>query len=269
MSILLGKLLLLAMLGQAEPLTADAIMAKVAANQDLADKLRSEYTYKQHVHIVTRKTNKNVMREEASDYDVLPAPEGTKKTLRCLTGRYWHKGKYIEFRGEPVPDADSVDGSLVHNLREDLSSDKSKDGLARDLFPLTTEEQSNYQFTLAGQDTMKGRDVYRIEFKPKNKDEVEWAGEAFIDMAEFQPLYVRTNLSHRIPFFVRAVLGTDLPGIGFSVDYQRQPDGVWFPVSFGTEFRLRALLFVNRNISVSLHNTAFKHANSQSAMPQP
>src|ERR1700731_3036662 len=55
-----------------------------------------------------------------------------------------------------------------------------------------------------------------------------------------------------IPVFVRTLLGTDLPGLGFNVEYRRFDDGVWFPVSFGTEFRLRAVFFINRDITVSL-----------------
>ncbi len=36
-------------------LTADAIMARVAANQDNSEELRKEYVYKQRIHIVTHK----------------------------------------------------------------------------------------------------------------------------------------------------------------------------------------------------------------------
>lgn len=38
-----------------DPFTADAIMARVAANQDRAEVLRKEYVYRQHVHILTHK----------------------------------------------------------------------------------------------------------------------------------------------------------------------------------------------------------------------
>ena len=36
-----------------EPLTAEVIMARVAANQDRSDTLRKQYVYCQHIHIVT------------------------------------------------------------------------------------------------------------------------------------------------------------------------------------------------------------------------
>jgi hypothetical protein len=77
---------------------------------------------------------------------------------------------------------------------------------------------------------------------------------------------VFTKLSRKIPFFVRTALGTDLPGVGFSVTYKRQPDGVWFPASFGTEFRLKAVFFIKRDISVSLQNSGFEHTHVDSTL---
>ena len=77
-------------------------------------------------------------------------------------------------------------------------------------------------------------------------------------MNEFEPVVVYTKMSRKIPIAVRILLGTNLPGLGFSVTYDREPDGVWFPVSFGTEFRMRVLFFIARDISMSLANTHFE-----------
>jgi hypothetical protein len=183
-----------------------------------------------------------------------------------LTGKYWSKGKYAAFEGEPVPDADSLDSGLIHGFRDDLSSDKTKDGLAKDLFPLTSEQQKDDNFTLLGQEQQEGRRVYHIGFGPKDKNDITWAGEAYIDAAEFQPVRVFTKLSRRIPFAVRTFLGTDLPGVGFNVVYKRQEDGVWFPATFGTEFRLHVLFFINREVSVSLENSGFQRTHVESKM---
>jgi hypothetical protein len=252
-------------------LTADAIMARVAANQDRSEILRKEYVYKQHIHVVTHKPKGRMLREETADYEVVPMPDGTQKQLKQLTGRYWSKGKYVDFHGDPVPEADSLDGDLIRQFRDDpedrksedqkSGNPKSKDGLGRNLFPLTTDEQKDYQFELLGQEMQSGRSVYHIGFKPKDKEDFTWAGEAFIDAADFQPVRVFTRLSRRLPLAVRTLLGTDVPGIGFNVVYQRQPDGVWFPISFGTEFNIRALFFINRDVSVSLANTDFEHTH--------
>jgi len=268
---------------QTEPLKADDIMARVAANQDRSEALRNEYVYKQHIHIVSHKPKSRIMREETADYDVVPLPDGPQKQLKLLTGRYWNKGKYVDFQGDPVPEAGSTDADLINNLRKGeplpgtstdanlihslhnyLSNDNSKDGLARALFPLTSEEQQDYEFKLLGQEAEAGRNVYHIAFTPKDndKEELTWTGEAFIDAAEFQPVRVFTKMSQRIPLLVRTTW-FDLPGLGFNVVYKRLEDGVWFPSSFGTEFRMHVgpMFFTNRDISISLKNSGFEHAH--------
>jgi len=244
--------------------SADTIMARVATNQDSSEKLRSQYIYQQHIKIITRKTSGKILREEIADYHVIPKPDHTERTLQQLTGRYWHKGKYEHFSGEPVPEPESTDADLIHEFREDLTNDESKDGPARDLFPFTSDEQNNYKFRLLGQELFEGRQSYHIAFTPIDDDDVDWAGEAYIDVQEFQPIYVFTKLSRRMPFGVRTFLGTDLPGIGFAVHYRRQDDGVWFPISLGSEFRIRALFFFNRNLTISLENKAFEHTHVES-----
>jgi len=247
-----------------ESLSAESIMARVAANQDRSEKLRSQYIYQQHIRVASRKTNGKVLREETTDYRVVPKPEATERTLQQMAGRYWHGGKYVEFTGEPVPAEDSTDGELVHSFREDLTNDDSKDGLARDLFPLTTEEQKNYQFRLIGEEIFEGRKTYHLGFTQKDTDDIDWAGEAFIDEDEFQPIYVFTKLSRRMPFAIRTLMGIDLPGIGFAVHYRRQEDGVWFPTSLGSEFRIHVLFFFNRSMSISMENKNFERTHVES-----
>jgi hypothetical protein len=247
-------------------LTATDIMARVAANQDRSQAARKEYVYKQHIHIVSHKHNGRLAREETADFDMIPTPDGTQKKLTQLTGRYSKGGRYLSFSGEPVPDENSLDGDLIKDFRDDLSNDKSKDGLGKDLFPLTSEEQRNYAFELLGRAVEDGRNVYHIGFRPKDKDEITWAGEAYIDAAEFEPVRVFTKLSRRIPFLVRTMLGTDLPGIGFNVVYKRLDEGIWFPATFGTEFRIHAFFFINRDITISLQNSAFERTHVKSTM---
>jgi hypothetical protein len=253
---------------QANPatLTAEAIMARVAANQDRSEALRKHYVYKQQIRILTQKPGGKLMREETADYNVLPTPDGTKKKLTVLTGRYWHKGKYALFTGKPTPEEDSFDGDLINDLRDDLSDDRAKDGLAKRWFPLTSEEQKGYDFKLLGQEVQQGRSVYHISFQPKEKDDLPWAGEVYVDAAEFEPVRVFTKLARRVPLMIRTLLGIDVPGVGFDVVYQRQADGVWFPATLGSEFRIRAKFVVNRQVSVSLENSAFEHTHVVSRM---
>ncbi len=241
-------------------------MARIAANQDRSEALRKQYVYKQQIHILTQKPGGKLMREETADYNVVPTPDGTKKKLTLLIGRYWHKGKYEQFRGKPTPEEDSFDGDLINDLRDDLSDDRAKDGLARRWFPLTSEEQKDYDFKLLGQEVQQGRSVYHISFQPKERDEIPWAGEVYVDAAEFEPVRVFTKLAQRVPLMIRTLLGIDVPGIGFDVVYQRQADGVWFPATLGTEFRIRAKFVINRQVSVSLENSAFEHTHVVSRM---
>ena len=115
--------------------------------------------------------------------------------------------------------------------------------------------KTTYEFQLLGQEVDEGRNVYHIAFTPKDKDDLAWSGEAFIDATEFQPVRVFTRMARRLPFLVRTTW-FDLPGFGFNVVYQRQEDGVWFPYIFGTEFRMHAgpVFFFNRDISISVKN---------------
>jgi hypothetical protein len=146
------------------PLTAEAIMARVATNQDRSEALRKEYVYKQHIHILTHKPSGKLTREETADYNVFPTQDGTEKELTLRTGRYWHKGKYEQFTGEPAPEEDSLDGDLIKDFRDDLANDKTKDGLGSDLFPLTSEQQKDYVFKLLGQETLQKRNVSTFAF---------------------------------------------------------------------------------------------------------
>lgn len=287
-----------AMLAQTAPaaLTADQIMAKVASNQDRTEAARTHYLYLQHIRAVSRKTNGRVMCEEITDSRVLPRANGSHQDLMKLDGRVWRKNQYVQYTTlqdddsnnsknkqakTEQEDLDGLDVDLVENLRKDLTDDEpkdhpehgnvqvnttdegtSKDGLAKGLFPLTTKQQSQYLFKLEGRQRMNDRDVYRVSFRPKDKNDFDWKGEAFIDTQEFQPVVVYTEMSRKIPLAVRTLLGTNLPGLGFSVTYARQPDGVWFPVSFGTEFRMRVVFFIARDISISLENTHFEKTHA-------
>ena len=174
-----------------------------------------------------------------------------------MTGKCWQKGKYVEYAGEPAPCDDNLDAGLITDMREDLTEPKSKDGIGQNLFPFAGDKAAKYSFRLEGRDTFQGRDAYRVSFTPADKSDISWAGEAYIDAADFEPIYVYTKLSRRIPFAVRTLLGTDLPGVGYSLHYEKQPGGVWFPKTYGTEFTLHVLFLFNREVMVSLDNKDF------------
>ncbi len=241
-------------------LSAAQIMKRVAQNQDRAQSERCNYVYEQSVRVVIRRKNGKPARDETTRYSVAPEAKATKRTEESVFGSYWKKGRKIDFKGEPVPEGGGIDAGLAHAFR-DLVNDDSKDGLGKDLFPLTTDAQKDLAFQLEGEETVSGRKAYRIKFGPANRHDFTWAGEALIDEQEFQPVSVYTRLSRKIPLAVRTLLGTDVPGLGFNTQYKRIDKDVWFPVSFGTEFRLRAVFFLNRVISVSMQSRDFKRAS--------
>ena len=267
-------------------LSAGEIMSRVAANQDKAEAERSHYVYVQHARVASRK-GKAVRCEETTDSRITPSAKGYEAQLLKLDGRMLVKGKYVTYTTLPEPKDKSkadekgdekkddeslsveindgtMDRDMVENMRSGLIHDKSKDGLDARLFPLTTKNQTDYWFRLVGRERMNGHDVFHIEFHPKDKNDFGWKGDAYIDTASFQPVLVSTAMARKIPFAVRTLLGTNVPGLGFSVVYAPQPDGVWFPTSFGTEFKMRILFFLTREISIDAHNVDFEKTHVRS-----
>jgi hypothetical protein len=251
-----------------EPETAASIMAKVAANQDRAQAQRSGFVYEQTLLMRMRRGNHKLAREERSEFTVTPGPKGFEKKLTRFAGKYEHKGKYFDY-GHPhyeYKDMD-IDGDVISDLADDLTNNQSRDGIGKDLFPLTADEQQKYTFRLVGKETLRGRQVYRVAFRPKPRTEdAAWSGEALVDAREYQPVLVTTRLAHGIPFWVKTVLGTDVKYLGFSVAYDRFEEGVWFPVSYGGEFEVKAVFVYKRLISVSLANAGFRRTNVESAI---
>lgn len=132
--------------------TAESIMARVAANQERAEAARSQIVYRQYTFVRLLRTNGKVSREEKRTYTVTPTADGTGKHLDSFWGQYEKGGKLYPYDkpGFEYKNTD-IDGELIDELTDDLVNDKkSKDGLSSDLFPLTTKEQTNYTFRLAG-----------------------------------------------------------------------------------------------------------------------
>jgi hypothetical protein len=165
---------------------------------------------------------------------------------------------------DPVFDPNSdetLDRDLVENMRWNLIHDKSKDSIHAHLFPLTSKDQLEYSFRMIGRERMNGRDVYHIAFRPQKKDDFGWSGDAFIDTTAYQPVLVTTGMARKIPFAVRTLLGTDVPGLGFTITYASQTNGVWFPVTFSTEFKIHVLYFFHRQIILDAQNRDFEETH--------
>ncbi|HTD96433.1 MAG TPA: hypothetical protein VK627_05870 [Edaphobacter sp.] len=264
-------------------------MARVAANQDQSETARSHYLYVQHARVTSRK-GKTVRCEEITDTRVTPSESGSHQQLLKLDGRLLAKHSYMTYNQLPTAkesgdtnieahdrdlhlsiDTDgSTDRDLVENMRNNFTNDQSKDGVGAGLFPLTSKTQAGYSFHLLGRERMNGREIFHISFLPKDKDNFVWKGDAYIDSIAYQPVLVRTAMARKVPFAVRTLLGTSLPGLGFTVLYAPEPGGIWFPISFGTEFKLHVLFFFSREITISAENRDFEqtHVNSR-IIPDP
>ena len=270
--------------GAAQQMDAAAIMAKVAAHQDAGIAERRHFLYVQHARVSSR-TGKTIRCEEVTYTRVAPTENGYVRQLLKLDGRLLVKGSYVTYDSLPkadskgdareitinVDDQDSMDRDLVENMRHNLTEDKSKDGIRAGLFPLTSEAQAGYVYRLVKRETMNGRDVFHITFTPKDKTDYDWRGDAWIDTTAYEPVLVRTRLAKNVPFAVRTLLGTSVPGLGFTVVFapqavpgEQQP--VWFPVSFGTEFHLNVLFFLRREITVNAENRNFERTHVTSAI---
>ncbi len=284
-------------------LSAEVIMARVAANQDRTEAERAHYVYIQHARVQSRKGS-TVMCEELTDTRIVPGPKGQTRALLALSGHVREGKRVIRYtvpppgegtgaqqdqtRGdddeganlhigdkETILDADAqntpatvndTDIDLVESMRRSFTSDKgSKDGVSARLFPLTTDVQKNMASDLKGRETKNGHDTFHIVFRPKDNSDYDWKGDAWIDARDFQPVVVRTALSHNIPLGVRMLLGTSVPGLGFTVIYAPQ-GGVWFPASFGTEFTIRVLFAFHRKIVIDAENRAFERTHVTSTI---
>src|SRR5262245_20253259 len=247
------------------PQSAETIMARVAQNQDRAQDMRSAVVYNQNLFIRFKRSNGKVCREELREFSVSPTATGTKKDLTRFLGRYLKDGKLVEYKeaGFHYKGFD-LDADIITGLADEMADDKnSRDGLAADLFPLTSQEQKKYDFTLKGRENYRGKEVYRISFKPaqiESSDGTPWSGDVLVDIQASQPVLVTTRLAHGIPLWVKTLLGTDIKHLGFKVEYERFDEDLWFPVNYGGEFKVIGVFFYKRTMVIALQNSGFQHA---------
>lgn len=268
-------------------------MARVAANQDTSEAERAHFVYLQHARVSSAK-GKTVHCEEITDTRVTPSDAGSTQQLIKLQGRVLaDHGKYVAYT-DLLPGKDAAksgtraehhdltinldggssgDRELVEGMRNNFMNDRSRDGIGAGLFPLTSKTQADYAFRLLGREKLNGRDVFHIVFTPKVKGEYGWKGDAYIDTTAYQPVLVHTAMARNVPFAVRALLGTSIPGLGFTVIYapepQDTPGAIWFPTSFGTEFKLKILFFYSRQITISAANGSFERTHVTSTVIDP
>ncbi|HLK17785.1 MAG TPA: hypothetical protein VKT81_02480 [Bryobacteraceae bacterium] len=248
--------------------TADQIMFRVALNQDRSQEMRSAFVYKQNVLVRLQRGNGKLAREEYGEFTVTPAAKGVTREQTLFRGKYVAHGKEIAFDKSGFEHKTiDIDADFAKSLMEDFGNDKqSRDGVDHDSFPLTSGEQRKYKFHLEGEEDYRGTSVYRITFEPKRKasifddDNGEWAGEVLVDRSEFQPVLITSHLAFNIPGWVKVIFGTNVQQLGFKVSYKKFDEGLWFPVTYGGEFKLKAVFLYTRRVGLSLQNSDFHRA---------
>ena len=260
-----------------------AIMEKMAAKLEASVDARRQYVYKQRVSTRLVRTNGQIARAEKREYTAAPGPERTEKTLVSLAGEYHKSKKEIIRYDKPGFEKGGIDGVLMEHLIDDLAnSKKSRDGIPHSLFPFRTADLRFYKFTYLGEIQVRGRKAHRVGFEPLTRksscinigdddDEDEecassraWKGEAVVDAEEFQPVRIFTDLTFKMPWGVKVFLGTNIRQTGFSVSYARVAPDVWFPATYGTEFRLDVLFGYKRVITLALDSSDFQRAEAKS-----
>ena len=244
----------------------ETIMSRVGLNQAKSQDARANWLYTQKQFLRALRPSGKVAREERREYLVEPAGRSVKKELTHFEGHYQQHGRLISYDhpGLHYQGLD-LDGDLIDDMSRDMLDDsRARDGIGRDLFPLSYYQQLKYTFRLLGSEPHLGRTVYRVGFEPKRGEGADWKGEALIDAAEFQPVSIATTSALKIPLLVKTLLGTDIKGLGFSLSYEKFAEGVWFPVSYGGEFEVRGVFFYRRTFTISMTNRDFRKADVSS-----
>lgn len=289
-------LLAIAVVARAAEPSADAlsIMRKMADKTEAASEARRQYVYHQHVQSSFLKTNGQLICRESRDYTVIPQETTTERKMVSFAGVCRQGNKMVPYSppGQVLPGARERPAGAGDRLAAQVTSDresiagviddfavdqKARDGIPRRLFPLSASELTRYTFTLKADTMIDGRPAHDILFEPvdiKKSHCIDidangcspWKGEAWIDAEDLQPVRIDTQLAKGVPMVMRVMLGFNLHQLGFSLTYRRVAPGVWFPATYGTEFRITLLWGYKRTITLSMENTDFKRTDAQSTI---
>lgn len=272
------------------------IMKKVAANTTAATEDRRQYVYRQKVRASMIRTDGKVARKETREYTVIPQKATTDKTLISFSGEYRAGRRLAPYSQPGVKDKgdDQDRENIQHVLDELVNAGNTRDGIPHDLFPLSAEDLRYYKFALKGETSVRGRRTFDIVFEPAELKNVcihvgtalhinistgapdpagteesscrQWKGEAWIDAEDYQPVRIETQMAKGVPWGVRVFLGMNVRQFGFSIDYRRVAENVWFPATYGTEFGFEVLWGYRRTMTLSMENSDFLKTDAKSTI---
>ncbi|MDZ7639108.1 MAG: hypothetical protein U5J83_12810 [Bryobacterales bacterium] len=248
------------------------ILHRVVQKQSAAKEDRNRWIFGQRALVRFLRSNGKLAREELRHYEVRPKVDGMERDLISLEGKVTI-GKEVHPYSDPEYRSGKMDldGELVDGFADDFLFEKgARDGLPKNLFPVSAEMVERHEFTLDGEEDYRGRQVFRITFVPVKKEGDRpsgwWKGEMLVDTETLQPLLVTTTQARGIPMAVRALLGINVKQMGFRLEYGEVAPGVWFPTRYSGEFSLRILFGYSRRIALSLHNLDFRKATAESSI---
>lgn len=250
------------------PPPVDDMLKKIGESQERSVEARGRIVYTQHVHARLLRANGKLAREERRTYTVTPTPAGFKRHLEQFEGWYESRGQMIPFDtpGWKHKGLD-LDAELMDELIDEWTGkEESRDGIDRDLFPMTAEHQAKYRFSYSGTAKQGAEDRYRLTYEPASKNSASWKGDIFVDPQTLYPTNMNSTFAYRIPMAVKIIFGISLRQLGFSVNYAKAIDDLWLPVSAGTEFHWRVLFGYARTLTLSLKNSDFRRASAESTI---
>ena len=212
------------------------------------------------MHAKLLRTNGKMAREEKRTYAITPTGKGFDRKLQKFDGWYERSGKMILYSapGYHYKNLD-LDGELIDELINDWTENEgSRDGIDKDPFPLTAARQAKYTFRATG--------PYQLAFVPRNKASTLWQGDIVVDPDTLQPRTMNSTFAYKLPMAVKVIFGISLHQVGYSVNYGKAIDDLWFPISAGTEFSLRVLFGYARTMTLSMTNSDFRRASAESTI---
>ena len=124
------------------------VLRRVAENQEKAVAARLSIVYTQEIRTRSVRNGGKLAREEKRRYTVTPTATSTEKKLDFFEGQYMKGGTLIPYSDPKFRYKDmDIDGDLVASMTDNMINGKeSRDGIPKDLFPLTALEQEHYTY---------------------------------------------------------------------------------------------------------------------------
>jgi len=204
-ALLLCAARLLAQTSAASTFTADELMAKVLAKDNMRSTMGAGYTGKRDYVLENHKFNKHAEMQVAVACD----SDGTKH-FEVVSEDGWK----------------SAHKHVLHKMLESETETSRPDSR-----PKTRLVSENYQFNLIGSDNLKGRPAYIVEALPKRTDKYLFRGRIWVDAQDYAVARVEGEPAKNASFWIRST--------HFVAQYQKSGP-FWYPslTTSSTEARI-------------------------------